>query len=65
MHHQLDHQRQEREREKIAQYEQFMKEKQMIDAIVERMYEEDRRASEIQMQKKVMWQLTTVILQCL
>lgn len=49
---QLERQLEEREEQKQQAYEEFLKEKLMIDEIVRKIYEEDQRARELEMSKK-------------
>lgn len=49
----LDRQLQDQERQKQQAYEEFLKEKMMIDEIVNKIYDEDRVATEREMNRKV------------
>lgn len=49
----METQLQEQELRKQEEYEEFLKDKMMIDEIVAKIYEEDRQAMETAMRKKV------------
>ena len=51
---QLESQLEEQERKKQEAYEEFLKEKLMIDEICRKIYEEDQRYS-IKMNRKILW----------